>query len=64
MYSTNKLKELRIQRKYSVKKMSELLSISPAQYCLLENKKRNLSYSMAIKISSVFSLKPDDIFYK
>lgn len=60
----NKLKTLRTENKFSCMKMAELLNISSVYYWQLENKKRNLSYSMAFKISSVFNLKPDDIFYE
>lgn len=64
MYDVLKLKDLREKYNYTVKDMAEKLNISPAHYCLIENKKRNLYYDMAIKIAGVFNLKPDDIFYK
>lgn len=59
-----KLKELRIKHKYTAKAMSEKLGISKPFYSQIENQKRRLSYEMAIKISNVFGLKPDDIFYE
>ncbi len=58
-----KLKELRIKKKYTVKKMSELLNISEPYYSQIENKKRRLNYEMAKKIATVLNKKPDDIFY-
>ena len=64
MYDVVKLKVLREKNNYTVKDMADMLNISPAHYCLIENKKRNLFYDMAIKISNIFNLKPDDIFYK
>lgn len=64
MYDVSKLKFLREKNNYTVKDMADMLNISPAHYCLIENKKRNLYYDMAIKISNIFKLKPDDIFYK
>ncbi len=64
MYDVVKLKVLREKNNYTVKDMADMLNISPAHYCLIENKKRNLYYDMAIKISNIFNLKPDDIFYK
>lgn len=64
MYDVVKLKVLREKNNYIVKDMADMLNISPAHYCLIENKKRNLYYDMAIKISNIFNLKPDDIFYK
>lgn len=63
MYSTKKLKELRLEKKYSVKYMADVLNICPAYYCLIENKKRKLYYEMAIKIANIFDVKPDDLFY-
>jgi len=59
----NKLKKLRKMNRYTTKEMSEKLGISKPFYSQLENKKRRLSYEMAIKISSIFGLKPDDVFY-
>ena len=64
MYSTEKLKALRKEKKLKISDIADMLSITPAYYCQLENKKRRLFYDMAIKISKVFDMKPDDIFYK
>lgn len=58
-----KLKELRIKNQYTTKVMSEKLGISKPFYSQIENQNRRLSYEMAIKISKLFGLKPDDIFY-
>lgn len=44
--------------------MSERLGISKPFYCQLENRTRRLSYAMAIKISAIFKMKPDAIFYE
>lgn len=63
MYNTNKLKELRLKKGLTIIEMAKKIDISPAHYCLIENKKRNLYYDMAIKIAKVFNLKPDDLFY-
>ena len=59
-----KLKSLRIKKKYSYQDMAEKLEISKCFYWQLEHKKRRLYYDMAIKIASVFNLKPDDIFFE
>lgn len=64
MYDMEKLKKLRIQKNYSIKEMADRLNISTAYYCLIENKKRNLYYDMAVRIADIFNMKPDDIFYK
>lgn len=58
-----KLKQLRIKNKYTTKMMAEKLEISKPFYSQIENQNRRLSYQMAIKISKIFGLKPDDIFY-
>lgn len=58
-----KLKYLRIKNQYTTKVMAEKLGISKPFYSQLENQNRRLSYEMAIKISQIFKLKPDDIFY-
>lgn len=64
MYDMEKLKKLRIQKNYSIKEMADRLNISTAYYCLIENKKRNLYYDMAVRIADIFNMKPDDLFYK
>ena len=63
MYSTENLKKLRKKYNYSTKDMAFKLNISVSYYSLIENKKRNLYYDLAIKIADIFNLKPDDIFY-
>ena len=63
MYDTLKLKKMRKKYGYSIKDMANKLNISVSYYSLIENKKRNLYYDLAIKIAKIFNLKPDDIFY-
>lgn len=58
-----KLKYLRMKNQYTTKAMAEKLGISKPFYSQLENQNRRLSYEMAIRISQIFKLKPDDIFY-
>ena len=64
MYETKELKELRTKKNYTIYDMANMLNISSSHYSLLENKKRNLSYDMAIKIANIFDSKPDEIFLK
>ena len=59
-----KLKEIRLKNGYTTKQMSDMLNISKAFYWQLENNKRTLSYEMAYKISNIFKLKPDTLFYE
>lgn len=58
------LKQYRQKYNYSFRKMAELLGISKTYYWQIENKKRRLSYNMAIKIALLFEQKPDTIFYE
>lgn len=61
MYS--KLKKLRIDNKMTTREVALKVGISKPFYCQLENCKRRLSYETAVKISSVFGVKPDNLFY-
>jgi len=63
MYSTDKLKKIRKKYKYTIYDMANLLKITPSFYSQIENKKKRLFYDMAIKISAIFNMKPDQIFY-
>lgn len=60
----NKLRTLRKQYHYTSKEMGQKLGISKPFYCKLENQTRRLSYEMAIKIATIFHIKPDAIFYE
>lgn len=62
MYKTDKLKQLRVKEGLTIYDIASMIGISPSHYSLIENKKRNLTYDMAIKIAKVFHKKPDDIF--
>ncbi len=59
----NKLKDIRYKNKMTSKDVAEKVGISKAFYCQLENCKRRLSYETALKIASVFNVKPDYLFY-
>lgn len=63
MYSMDKLRKIRRQKNMSIYEMAEYLKITPAYYSQLENRRRRLFYDVAIKISSIFCLRPDDLFY-
>ena len=63
MYNMDKLKQIRKQNKYTIYDMAKKLKITPSFYSQIENKKRRLFYDTAIKISSIFNMKPDEIFY-
>ena len=58
-----KLKKIRIKNGFTFYDMAIKLGISKPFYWQIENGKRNLSFKMAIKIASLFIMKPDDIFY-
>lgn len=57
------LRRARKEFKYTAKEMAKILEISESYYYQLENGQRKLDYIMAVKISSIFKLKPDDMFY-
>ncbi len=59
----HKLKQLRQKNKYSYQYVADILNISKTYYWQIENNKRRLTYELAIRISDIFNLKPDDIFY-
>lgn len=63
MYNTEKLKRIRKENNYTIYDMARILKITPSFYSQIENKKRRLFYDTALKISSTFNMKPDDIFY-
>jgi putative transcriptional regulator len=63
MYSMERLKELRKKNKYTIYDMAKKLKITPSFYSQIENKKRRLFYDTALKISAIFNMKPDEIFY-
>lgn len=58
-----KLKEIRYKNHMTTKVVSEKVGISKAFYCQIENGKRRMTYELAIKIASVFKVKPDYLFY-
>ena len=62
MYSTSKLKMLRIKSNITIYDMAKMLDISPSYYSLIESNKRKLSYELAIKIAQCFNKTPDQIF--
>ncbi len=62
-----KLKKLQIIRsdmQLTYKEVADMLKISKTYYWQIENGKRRLTYELAKKISKIFNLKPDDIFYE
>ena len=58
-----KLEQLRKSQNLTMIDMAKKLNMTPAYYCLLENRKRTLYYDTAIKIAAIFNMKPDNIFY-
>ena len=60
----DELKEIRLKNNLSLQQIADILKISKTFYWQIENDKRRLTYDMAIRISEIFSLKPDQLFYK
>lgn len=59
-----KLYQERTKKCLSYKDIADKVGISSSYYWQLENKQRRLFYDLAVKIASVFQLKPDDLFYE
>lgn len=57
------LKRFRKVKGYTCEDMAKFLKISVSYYCQIENGNRSLTYTMAVKKSSIFRMYPDDIFY-
>ena len=58
----SKLQQIRISSNLSYKNVADQLGMSKEGYWMIENGKRKLNYETAVKIASIFGLKPDDIF--
>ena len=63
MYNMEKLKKLRKENKYTVYDMAKILEMTASYYSQIENKKKRLNYDIAVKISAIFNMKPDELFY-
>ncbi len=59
-----KLRRLREKKRLSTKNVANLVDISETMYVYIENGKRRLSYDMAYKLSNIFDLTPDELFYE
>lgn len=59
----SKLKKIRLKNNYTSKDIADILGISKPFYSQIENGRRRLSYDMAVRIASIFKMKPDEIFY-
>lgn len=58
-----KLFELRKKYGYSYQDMANKLGICKSYYWQIEHCEKRIFYDMAVQISAIFQLKPDDIFY-
>ena len=59
----NKLQQYRLKYHYSCQDMADKLNISKSFYWQIENRKRRLSYEVALKIANIFNVKPDVLFF-
>lgn len=57
------LRRARKEFNYNVDDMARILGISKSYYYQIENNKRKMDYIMAVRISAIFGLKPDEMFY-
>lgn len=56
------LRLLRKKSGYTYQQMANKVGITKAYYWQIENGKRGLSYDQAVRIASVFSKTPDEVF--
>ncbi|MFL0197801.1 helix-turn-helix transcriptional regulator [Clostridium sp. WILCCON 0269] len=57
-----KLKERRLQKKYTHKTIAKELGVSRSTYTNIENGNKNPSLEVAMKIKKILGYKDDDIF--
>ncbi len=57
-----KLKSVRINKKYTQENLAAQIPISRTHYSKIENGVRNPSYTVAIKIKEVLNYTKDDLF--
>ena len=58
-----KLRQMRLEKKYTMQNMADMLGISKSFYSQIEKGNRTLTYKMAVSIAKIFNKKPDYIFY-
>lgn len=63
VYTLKRLKKIRKESNITIYDMARMLGITASFYSQLENGKRRLFYDTAVKISTIFNLCPDEIFY-
>lgn len=59
-----KLRNIRESRGWTIKDVSQKLGISRSMYGYIENGDKRLTYDNAVKISEIFGLTPDLLFYE
>lgn len=64
MYTTERLKKKRKAMGFTIQDIAGKLSISTSYYWQLENKRKRLFYDMAVRIATLFNMKPDSLFYE
>lgn len=57
------LRKTRKEHGLTVYDMAKKLGISPSYYSQIETGKKRLFYDMAVRIASIFNMKPDEMFY-
>lgn len=57
-----KLRDLRIKNDFTQEHMGKIIGITKVGYWKIEKGETPLSYDRAVKLASIFGMKPDDIF--
>ncbi len=59
-----KFRDMRKKKGLNLGDIAEVLQVSKAYVSMMETGKRSLDYKMAIKMASIFDVRPDDLFYE
>lgn len=59
-----KLREVRKKKGLRIKDVASIVGVSQSMYGYIETGEKRLSYDMALKLSTLFKMSPDELFYK
>lgn len=62
MVKREKLYRIRKRHNMTLQQVADRIGVSKPYYWKIEKGQSRLSYDLAVKIASVFNMKPDDIF--
>ena len=62
MMSLDKLKQVREEQNKSYQDLADAIGLTKSAYWMIENGKRGLKYSMAVRIAAALGTTPDSLF--